>query len=107
MMLDTWEDLLAFAGEAGIVLPEMEAVARSVIYSDQYPKIEWLQNRYTEMLLYLFKDESTRPLVIDPPPAVVTAPALAFGQIVEGSVSNTAGEECSAPNLAISSPTGT
>lgn len=108
LFLDTWEEILAFAGEARIALPELEEVARGLVVSSvAYPTIQWVADQYAKFLLYVAENPATRDLLKDPDPVTEVVP-LQFPQIMEQSVSNLedAGIPCSEPPPAIFSPTG-
>lgn len=126
-----YEHVLIFAGEAGIALPEMQTVAESLIATDAYPDVEWLKRQYQAFIEWmgnhtnpeyarLLDDPKPPPkfrpqvqaAVPNPPtpaPENLTPPPAAetFGTIVEGSISNTADQQCLEPSPQTVSPTST
>ena len=122
LYLGQWEEYQAFAGEAGIMLPDMYAAAKSVfLHNDSYPTLSWLEAEYAKLLRNVA--DSSPEMLKDPPPQAkmwstldggpiqtppITAPE-SFEETVEGSISNVMPKEgdelCLAQSQVTSSPT--
>lgn len=106
--LRTWEQRLIFAGESRIILPEDQVVAETMMQSEAYPTMKWLDEQYAKLLTFI--REQSPALLIDPvvsppsapvvpptgevppvppvPPVPVPTEPAKFDKIIEGSISN-------------------
>jgi hypothetical protein len=93
--LREWEDILIFAAEFKILLPQNENVARAMFRTEDFPDIKWVCGEYEKLIEYVL--ENHKEMLTDPVvPKQVPTPGT-FDRILEGSVSNTEERKCSDP----------
>jgi len=120
LYLRNFEQRVIFAGESAITLPENKNVAESIVVGDAYPTMDWLNDKYAEVLAHVKLTNET--LLLDPPAAkfIETAVEITpadlesgkvtleglFDQKIEGSVSNTEGRDTCSDRPPVNSPLG-